>query len=279
MRARDGFRLITACVLAGCGLVLAPAAAQAVAPTVTINQAGGQPDPTNGTSVAYSVVFSQSVTGFANGEVSFAGSTVGGALAAAVVGSGANYTVTVTGMSTGGSVVVSVPPGVAQNGMAEGNQASTSIDNTVTVDRTRPSVAVDQALAQVDPTSTSPVHFTASFSEPVTGFGTGDVSLAGSSVGGPLTATVSGTGAVYDIAVSGMTSSGTVVASVLSGEAADAAGNSNLVSTSTDNTVSFTYVPPLVPATPVTPTAPKKKKCKKRKRPATAAKKCRKKRR
>jgi hypothetical protein len=256
-----------------------PAQSLAVAPTVTINQAGGQPDPTNGTTVAFSVNFDQSVTGFMNGEVSFAGSTVGGALAAAVVGSGSAYTVTVSGMSTGGSLVVTVPPGVAQNGGAEVNQVSTSTDNTVTIDRTRPTVSIDQAVAQSDPTSSSPINFTATFSEAVVGFGTGDVSLMGSTAPGPLAATVTGAGATRSIAVSGMTGSGTIVASVPAFEASDLAGNANMASTSIDNTVTFNFVPPAMNPAPVLPAAPKKKCKKKKPKASAAAKKCKKKKR
>jgi hypothetical protein len=44
----------------------------------------------------------------------------------------------------------------------------------------------------------------------------------------------------YTVAVSGMTGDGTVFASIGAGVATDAAGNGNLASTSTDNTVTFT---------------------------------------
>src|SRR2546429_9374004 len=43
-----------------------------------------------------------------------------------------------------------------------------------------------------------------------------------------------------------MTSSGTVLASIPAGVASDAAGNLNTASTSTDNSVTFTFVPPVV---------------------------------
>ena len=50
---------------------------------------------------------------------------------------------------------------------------------------------------------------------------------------------VTGSGTTYNVAVSGMTGSGTVIANVLAGVATDAAGNPNLAATSTDNTVTF----------------------------------------
>src|SRR5262249_22953099 len=55
-------------------------------------------------------------------------------LQANVTGSGTDYTVTVTGMFGIGPVVASIPGGVALDAAGNGNQASTSFDNTVTYD-------------------------------------------------------------------------------------------------------------------------------------------------
>ena len=74
-----------------------------------------------------------------------------------------------------------------------------------TIDTTAPSVTINQAAGQADPTSTSPINFTVTFSETVTGFTASDISFANSTVGGTLSAAVTGTGATYNVAVSGMT--------------------------------------------------------------------------
>lgn len=100
-------------------------------PTVTINQAPGQADPTTVGPIAFRVTFSEPVTGFAPADVSFAGSTVGGTLVATVTGSGAAYTVSVTGMTGAGLVVVSIPAGVAVDSGGNPSAASTSTDRTV----------------------------------------------------------------------------------------------------------------------------------------------------
>ena len=44
---------------------------------MTVNQAAGQADPTNASPINFTVVFSEPVTGFANADVTFAG-TAGG---------------------------------------------------------------------------------------------------------------------------------------------------------------------------------------------------------
>lgn len=119
-------------------------------------------------------------------------------------------------------------------------------------------VTINQAASQADPTSASPINFTVVFSSPVTGFGDapGDVSLGGTA-SGTLTATVSESGPMdgttYTVSVSGMTSSGTVIASI----PANVVTGGNLASTSTDNVVTYnvTVVPtPTATATPL-PTA------------------------
>jgi len=113
-------------------------------------------------------------------------------------------------------------------------------------DRTPPSVTIDQAASQPDPTRASPILFTVVFSEPVSGFAGSGVSFTGSSVGGSLVASVSGSGAIYTVSVTGMSGAGTVVASVPTGAASDAAGNPSLSSTSADNVVTFDDAAPLV---------------------------------
>src|SRR5262245_7259780 len=215
--------------------VINPAAA---APTVTINQANGQADPTNGSSVAFTVKFSEAVTGFDGSDVAFTGSSVGGTLVAGVTGSGQDYTVSVTGMTGQGDVLVTIPAGAAVNGTNTPSAGSTSTDNKVKFDAVAPAVTIDQAAGQADPTGTPSVKFDVKFSEEVTGFDKSDVSLAGSTAGGTLTADVTGSGATYTVTVTGMTTGGTVVASLPAGGATDGL-NASLASTSTDNSVTF----------------------------------------
>jgi hypothetical protein len=165
-----------------------------------------------------------------------------------VSGSGTTYNVAVSGMAQSGTVTVSIPASVAQDAAGNPNLASTSTDSTVTYnapDITRPIVTVNQAAGQADPTSSTPFSFTVVFSEAVTGFGDSgsDVSLGGTA--GATTKLVSGSGTTYNVAVSGMAQSGTVTVSIPAGAAQDAAGNPNLASTSTDNTVTYN---PFVPA-------------------------------
>jgi uncharacterized repeat protein (TIGR01451 family) len=102
-------------------------------------------------------------------------------------------------------------------------------------------VTINQAAGQADPTNASPINFTVVFDEPVTGFADADVNLSGTA--GATTANVTevapNNDTTYNVAVSGMTTSGTVIATIPAGAAQDAAGNTSNASTSTDNTVTY----------------------------------------
>src|SRR3989442_564141 len=206
------------------------------APTVTINQAAGQTDPTNTSPINFAVVFSEPVSGFTSGGVTIGG-TAGGTKTVAVTGGPTTYNVAVGGM-TDGSFAAAIAAGVAHDAAGNGNAASTSTDNTVTFDTSGLTVTIDQAAGQADPTSASPINFTAVFSKAVSDFTAADVTITGTA-GGTKTVTVTGGPTTYTVAVGGMTN-GTVIATIAAGVAHDAAGNGNTASTSTDNTVTFT---------------------------------------
>jgi hypothetical protein len=126
---------------------------------------------------------------------------------------------------------------------AAGNtQVQGDFANTFGIDTRNPTVTINQASGQADPTKTSPVNFTVVFSEAVSDFVTSDVTVSGTAPG-TLVGTVTGGGTTYNVAVSGMTGEGSVIASIAVGKAHDAAGNSNAASTSTDNTVMFDPTP------------------------------------
>lgn len=117
-----------------------------------------------------------------------------------------------------------------------------------------PTVTVNQAAAQADPTGSGPILFDVAFSEAVTGFTETDVVLSGTA--GATTAELSGSGPTYQVAVSGMTATGTVIATIPAGAALDADADflGNTASTSADNTVTFAVAAPTATPT-VTPTA------------------------
>ncbi len=102
-----------------------------------------------------------------------------------------------------------------------------------------PSVTVEQAAAQADPTITSPVFFTAIFSERIneTTLVRADFSVTGTA--GATLELISGNSTnIYTLTLVPATP-GTISVSLPAGVITDLAGNPNSASTSTDNTVTF----------------------------------------
>ncbi|HET9667032.1 MAG TPA: hypothetical protein VFP09_09765, partial [Desertimonas sp.] len=216
------------------------------APTVeSIDRAGD--NPTNASSVDWTVTFSESVSGVDSSDFALVQSGgVAGASITGVSGSGTTYTVTAnTGIGNGSlGLNLNDDDSISDAGgnslRASGGGADGSFTGQVyTIDKTGPTVTVNQAVGQSDPTTASQIHFTAVFNEPVVGFQNNDVTIGGTAGAVNASVTNSGDDRTFDIAVSGMTTSGTVTASINAGRADDAAGNGNSASTSTDNTVTW----------------------------------------
>ncbi len=135
------------------------------APTVEIQNA---PVTTNATAFDITVVFSEAVTGFEVADVSVTNGT-----ATDITGSGTTYTVQVT-PSGGGDISIDILAGVTQDAGTNGNVAALQVN--VIYDATPPDVDIQGEPATIS--SNTPFEVTIQFSEPVTGFESGDVVLS-----------------------------------------------------------------------------------------------------
>ena len=213
------------------------------------------PSPTSAASVQFAVTFSASVTGVDTTDFVLSTTGVAGASITGVAGSGTNYTVTVSAGMLDGTIRLdvndndSIVNGLSTplGGAGAGNGNFTTGEVYV-IDRTSPTVTINQAAGQADPSGTSPVNFTVTFSEPVVSFTSANLVIGGTA--GATTAVITGGPLVYNVAVSGMTGNGSVTLTMNGGAVTDAAGNTSATSTSADNVVTFVAVV-LAPATPV----------------------------
>lgn len=214
-------------------------------PTVTITQAAGQTDPTGVSPINFTVTFNETVADFINTDVTLTGTA--GANTVVVTGGPAIYNVAVSGMTGNGTVIITIDAGVAHDAAGNPNTPSINTDNNVTyqVDTDNPSVTINQAAGQGDPTLDSPINFTVVFTENVADFTSGDVTITG--IAGTEVVNVTGSGTTYNVAVSGMASGETVRATIAAGVAHDIDGNPNNASTSTDNAVTFVLYQILLP--------------------------------
>jgi hypothetical protein len=181
-----------------------------VAPTVSMSSAA--PNPTNTSPILVTVTFSESVTGFTAPDVTPSSATVSN-----FAGSGASYTFNLVPTAQG-LVAADIGAGVCQDAATNLNTAATRFQRTF--DNVRPTVIL--ASAAPDPTTSSPIQVTATFSESVTGFAAGDIIVSSATV-----ANFAGSGAAYSFDLV-PTTQGLVTASVPAGAAQDAVGNLNL---------------------------------------------------
>src|SRR5207247_88607 len=127
---------------------------------------------------------------------------------------------------------------VAREGLLGTLWTSDPVTVTVSNDITRPTVTINQAAGQADPTSASPINFTAVFSEPVSGFTGTDVTISGT-VGGTKTVTVSGGPSTYTEIGRASSRESTEIAAVAAAVAQNATDSPHTADTSTDTNVSF----------------------------------------
>ncbi|WP_421930567.1 Ig-like domain-containing protein [Marivirga tractuosa] len=187
----------------------------ASAPTVDIQ---GEPTIVNSTA-AYNVTieFSEDVTGFVVGDI-----TVGNGSASNFLSLDANtYTVDIT-PSGAGDITIDVAANVAQDGAGNNNTAATQA--TTTFDNTAPTVDIQGEPTIVN--STAAYNVTIEFSEDVTGFVVGDITVGNGSASNFVA--VDGNTYTVDITPSG---AGDITVDVTANVAQDAAGNNNTAAT------------------------------------------------
>ncbi|MFC1925011.1 Ig-like domain-containing protein, partial [Chloroflexota bacterium] len=168
--------------------------------------------PTETSPIPMTADFDEEVTGFTLGDI-----TVGNGTASAFVEvSPIYYTFNVT--PTGdGEVTVDIAASVAQDEAGNGNTAADQF--SITYDGEAPSVVLTSTATS--PTSTSPIPMTATFSEAVTGFHPGDITVGNGTrsnfAGGPIVYT-------FDVTPAG---DGEVTVDIAAGVAQDVVGHGN----------------------------------------------------
>ncbi|MBI3986525.1 MAG: hypothetical protein HY343_06375, partial [Lentisphaerae bacterium] len=180
-----------------------------VAPGVALSSLA--PDPTSSNPIPVSVMFSESVAGFAASDVSVVNATLGGF----TTNSASNYTFNLAPVGQG-LVRADIPAGVCAD------QAGNSNTVAVNLVRVYDSVAPTGFLAGVagDPTSSNPIPVSVTFNESVTGFAAPDVIVVNGLVGG-FTA-INASNYTFTVIPSGP---GLVTVDVGAGACMDAAGN------------------------------------------------------
>jgi hypothetical protein len=176
-------------------------------------------NPTNASSVDFTVTFSASVTGVTTDDFTLSTSGISGASVTSVgADTGATRTVSVTtGSGTGtirldvtddDSIVDALANKLGGTGVGNGDYSAGEV---YTMDRTSPSVS-SSLRADANPTNASSVDFTVTFDESVTGVDTTDFSptTTGGVSGASVTGVSADTGATRTVTVNTGSGSGTI---------------------------------------------------------------------
>ncbi|HKR64916.1 MAG TPA: lamin tail domain-containing protein, partial [Thermoanaerobaculia bacterium] len=169
-------------------------------------------NPTNASSVAFTVTFSENVSGVSPSDFTLTTTGVSGASVTGVTPvDAATYTVNVNTGSGDGTIRADVVTGGTIIDAA-GNLFATPFNGgeVYTIDKTVPAVS-SITRASVNPTSASSVDFTVTFTENVSGVDTGDfTTFTTGAISGTFVSNVAGGPSVYTVTVNTGINSGTL---------------------------------------------------------------------
>jgi hypothetical protein len=224
--------------------------------TVTLTIGDGQPppstrgpvptisttasNPTNLTSIPFTVTFDRDVINFTAADVQVTNGTASGFTAT----NNRTFTFQVA-PTTDGVVTIRLARGAAED--ATGN-ASVPATQSIAVDRVRPTTTIRAGVAAGQTT----IPFTVTFSEAVTDFTATDVNVTG----GTLSNFTAVNPSTYTFRITPLAGASLVQVNVPSGVASDAAGNVNRVAPQFTTLASRTDAGMTSPTTPPSPTAP-----------------------
>lgn len=222
-------------------------------PKVTFNQGASQPDPINVLPIVFDVQFNKDIVDFSFNDIEWTGTASG--INGTIAGTGSNYTVQITEVSSEGSLIGSIPPGCVFDLSGLSNAGSTSTDSSVTYDISRPGVDIVLDPLQQNPTNADIISFSASFTEDVFNFNPSDVELTGNA--GANNVYIRGGPQNYTLDISGMLNPGDVTVNINSDVVNDLAGNTNTASVNIENTIVYDNVKPdvLISSTVTNPTS------------------------
>jgi hypothetical protein len=218
------------------------------APSVSsINLAGS--DPNNASSDAFTVTFSEAVTGVDATDFSAATTgTIADTGITVVPVSGSVYTVTISGVTGDGTLGLDLNANSTGITDAAGNAATAAYTNgqTYTIEHTAPSVS-SIVTAGSNPNNASSDEFTVTFSEAVTGVDSTDFTAAvtGSVADTSITVTPI-SGSTYTVTVNGVTGDGTLGLDLNANSTGitDAAGNTATAAFTGGQTYTIDHTPP-----------------------------------
>lgn len=205
-----------------------------IGPTGVITSTSGS--PTNASTIGFSVMFNEGVSGFESNDVTLITSGTATGAPPALSGAGSNYTVSINNVTGNGWLTVWVDAEVCIDLLGNSNSVLSAVSNQI--DTVRPACTI--ARVGASPTNATVVRFSVSFNESVGGFGLSGITLTNTgAVSGQLT-DLAGSGAAYTVDVSNVSGDGEIGIQVGTSNAWDLAGNGNKAGAQTNYVIDQT---------------------------------------
>ncbi|WP_347358004.1 Calx-beta domain-containing protein [Bdellovibrio sp.] len=216
-----------------------------IAPTMTINQKAGQADPTNALPIEFTIVASEALANFAVADITQSG-TATGITWNLTTSDNITWSLKATAITGAGTLIPSIGANKLTDVAGNNNTASTSTDNQISYETTKPSLTINQKAGQADPTNTLPTEFTIVFTEAInpSSFIAADITQGGTASGITWNLTTSDN-ITWTLQATAVTTAGTLIPSIAAGKISDPAGNTNNASTMTDATVTYDVTAPV----------------------------------
>lgn len=147
-------------------------------PGIEIIRETGQNSPSNDTVISFRAIFTEQLNNFVPSNVKLSGTA--GASTLNLRGGPGVYTIEVSGMTSDGSVIVSIPENELTDAAGNMNTASVNTDNQVIFDKTPPSVIISSS--QNGQTNLNNIPITIEFSEFVIGFSKNNINISNGSI-------------------------------------------------------------------------------------------------
>jgi hypothetical protein len=218
-------------------------------PTITtLSQTATQIDPTNTFPINFDLVFSEAVdtSTFTTTDIKQNGTATG--INWTITNSGNNQNFTLSVVASGAGFIYPSMDATKIKDLA-GNDNSAYVPAPCAPlasscvefqDSTPPTVTINQAAGQFDPTSALPINFTVQFSEVINTatFTTGDITQSGTATGTVWSIANSGDNMTFTLSATA-SGYGTLIPSIAANKVLDLSGNNNTASASADNSVAF----------------------------------------
>lgn len=219
-------------------------------PSITsISQTVAQLDPTTTLPINFDLVFSEAIdpNTFTVADVRQNGTATG--ITWTIINSGNNQNFILSATSSGaGTLIPSIDAVRLKDLAGNDNTVYTAGPSCILVpnncvtftDTTPPTVTINQAAGQADPTSALPINFTVQFSEPINTatFTTADITQNGTASSVVWSLVNSGDNMTFTLSAAS-SGYGTLIPFIAANRVIDLSGNNNTASTSTDNSVTF----------------------------------------